>query len=285
MTDTNIADALVFPEDEGTGIPKNKEDRTSAGHHALLAQHLQGSYVGQGVGFANVDTAGDSVDITQGHAFIEISNVTVQSGGGPSYDTTLPNPVVLAVVLPSDVTDLSLDTDAVNDVYLAVDAAANDGAYLRHGSSVSAPSDPSVKLGTVDTASGDTTRPNDDADVSAASGDFETLTTDDAQFPVEPPADISGSRSLDTWYQNTTGHPLRVTVGVVNSGAGNRAVIQMSVNSNQTQNRVDESFVTAHDASDVVARVSVLVPDQYYYNVDFSVGTLRKWSEQTVGQS
>jgi hypothetical protein len=172
MVDTNISNAVVFPEDRGTGLGGGDSDYSSAGHFGLLSQHQGGTYVGNGLGFTNVDTTNETVDITTGHAFIEVSSVTVQSGSGETYDTTLPDPIVMTIALPSTVT-LSLDTDAVNDVYLATDPATNDGAYLRHGSSVSTPTDPSVKLGTVNTSDGSTTRVSDNA-----SPTFDTVTSE-----------------------------------------------------------------------------------------------------------
>jgi hypothetical protein len=171
MTDTDISDAVVFPEDDGTGVPDGAEDYDSAGHFGLLSQHQGGTYVGNGLGFTNVDTTNETVDITTGHAFVEFSSVTVQSGSGTTYDTTLPDAIVMTIVLPSNVT-LSLDTDATNDVYLATDPTTNDGAYLRHGSAVTEPTDPSVLLGTVNTADGSTTRASDNA-----SPTFDTVTS------------------------------------------------------------------------------------------------------------
>jgi hypothetical protein len=171
MTDTSISDAVVFPEDDGTGVPDGSEDYNSAGHFGLLSQHQGGTYVGNGLGFTNVDTTNETVDITTGHAFVEFSSVTVQSGSGTTYDTTLPDAIVMTIVLPSNIT-LSLDTDATNDVYLATDPTTQDGAYLRHGSAVTEPTDPSVLLGTVNTSDGSTTRASDNA-----SPTFDTVTS------------------------------------------------------------------------------------------------------------
>lgn len=182
MTDTNVSDAVVFPEDDGTGVSDGSEDYDSAGHFGLLSQHQGGSYVGNGLGFSNVDTNKNTVDVGSGHAFVEFDSVTVQSGSGSTYDTTLPDPIVMTIVLPTSVT-ITLDDGAENDVYLATDPTTNDGAYLRHGSTVTAPSDPSVLIGTVDTTDGGTTRANDNAsptydDVTANSVGVKAITSD-----------------------------------------------------------------------------------------------------------
>lgn len=162
MVDTNITDAVVFPEDDGTGVSDGSEDYDSAGHFGLLSQHQGGTYVGNGLTFDNIDTTNDTADIGAGHAFVEFDTVTVQSGSQTTYDTTLPDPIVMTIVLPTSVT-LQLDTDSVNDIYLATDPTTNDAAYLRHGSAVSQPTNPFIDLGTVDTTDGSTTRENDNA--------------------------------------------------------------------------------------------------------------------------
>jgi hypothetical protein len=209
MTDTSISDAVVFPEDDGTGVPDGSEDYNSAGHFGLLSQHQGGTYVGNGLDFTNVDTTNDTVDITTGHAFVEFSSVTVQSGSGTTYDTTLPDAIVMTIVLPSNIT-LSLDTDATNDVYLATDPTTQDGAYLRHGSAVSEPTDPSVLLGTVNTADGSTTRASDNASptfdtVTSNSVNTDDVTVTNGLVPGEKVGDATGtSESLTVSISNAT---------------------------------------------------------------------------------
>lgn len=163
MTDTSVSDAVVFPQDDGTGVTDDSEDFNSAAYFGLIARNVNGEYVANGLGFANIDTTNEQVDITAGHAFITDPGNQVQSGSQRTYDTSLPggSDMVYAVVLPTNVVDLNLDTDATNEIWLAVDPASNDGVYLRHGSGLNAPGDPSVKLGTVNTSDGSTTRPNE----------------------------------------------------------------------------------------------------------------------------
>jgi hypothetical protein len=174
MTDTNIVDAVVFAQDDGTGVPDGSESYDSAGGFSLLSRYKgDGNYVGEDTNgdatlqFNDVDSTNNEFDVGTGHAYINDS-VSIQSGAQTSYDTTLPDDVPYVVVLPNEVTNLSLDS-GTNDVWLAVDPTANDDVYIRHGSGLSAPSDPSVKLGTVDASSGATTRGQDNADTTFSS--------------------------------------------------------------------------------------------------------------------
>lgn len=174
MTDTNLVDAVVFPQDDGTGVPDGAESYDSAGGFSLLSRYKgDGNYVGEDTNgdatlqFNNVDTGNNEFDVGTGHAYINDS-VSIQSGAQTTYDTALPDNVPYVVVLPDEVTNLSLDS-GTNDVWLAVDPTANDDVYIRHGSGLSAPSDPSVKLGTVDASSGATTRGQDNADTTFSS--------------------------------------------------------------------------------------------------------------------
>jgi hypothetical protein len=168
MTDTTISDAVVFPQDDGTGVSDGSEDYSSAAYFSALAKYQgYGSYVGEDntgsatLQFNDIDTSNEQVDVGTGYAYIEEGSHTVQSGSQTTYDTTIPINTPYVVMLPSEVVNLGLGTDNVNDLWLAVDPTSNDDVFIRHGNGLSAPSVPSVKLGTVDTASGATTRAND----------------------------------------------------------------------------------------------------------------------------
>jgi hypothetical protein len=174
MTDTNIVDAVVFPQDDGTGVPDGQESYDSAGSFSLLSRYKgQGTYVGEDkngnatLQFNDVDTGSNEFDIGAGHAYI-LDSKTIQSGAQTTYNTDLPDDTPYVVILPNEQTNLGLDS-GINDVYLSLDPTANDSVTVRHGSGVSAPSDPSVKLGTVDASSGDTTRANDLANITTSS--------------------------------------------------------------------------------------------------------------------
>jgi len=184
MTDTTVSDAVVFPQDAGTGAQGGNGDYVSGGYLGLLAQTGGAApHVGEGLGLT-VDAGADEADVAAGHAYVQQSGVDVQSGSQSSYDTSSPSTVSVMVVLPTAVT-LALDADASNDIYLAVDPTSQDSVYLRHGSSVSEPGDPSVKLGTVDTSDGSVTELNRTANVGRA-----TIST------TEPPY-IEGDSYID----------------------------------------------------------------------------------------
>jgi len=155
MTDTSLTDVTVFPEDKGTnGSASAGRDIAHAAQIATLAAR-QGarSYIETGF----VPTAGGT--IPAGTAFVRYE------GGSQTYDeasdsfSAWDSPVIFTVELHSDETGLAFEADASSDVYLAIDLAATDGdgAYIRHGSAVQEPTDPSVKLGVVDTAAGEVT--------------------------------------------------------------------------------------------------------------------------------
>lgn len=191
MTDTTISDAVVFPQDLGTGVNDGDEDYNSAGYYAVLSRYKgDGSYVGEDesgnptLQFGSIDTTNEQADVQAGYAYIMESSVDVQGGSQATYNRTLPTNVPYVVALPTSVT-LSLDTDVENDVWLAVDPTANDSVYIRHGSGLSAPSDPSVKLGTVNTSDGTTGRANDLADSTQDSVGVNELTGNVTSSPIQ----------------------------------------------------------------------------------------------------
>jgi hypothetical protein len=210
MTDTTIADAVAYALDDGiASISDGAELMNSAGYTNALATHIHGAYVRDGsLPFTTVDTSNNLLDVGPGRAFVTVSGVEVQSDRSnaiePSYDTTLPANVIIGVTLPSEVTDLGLDAGE-NDVWVAVDSDGSSGAagdvYLRHGSGLSQPADPSVQLGTVDAGDGSTTRANDRA----------TPTVADAAFP-----DIGGSPRFSTHDHSEAGLSTVPNAGLAN---------------------------------------------------------------------
>lgn len=156
MTDTQLTDVTVAPEDRGTKGDANATRETGhAAHFATYtAQQGEQSYIERG--FVPQDASGT---IPAGTAFVR------HDGGSQTYDDTSEtfsawnSPLVFLVELHSDEDGLAFDADAENDVYLAIDLGASEGngAYIRHGSNVVEPDDPSVKLGVVDTAMGEVT--------------------------------------------------------------------------------------------------------------------------------
>jgi hypothetical protein len=296
VTDTTINAAVVAPQDDGTGVSDGSEDYTSAAFFQLLSKYKgDGSYVGENesgsatLQFANVDTANEQVDVEAGYAYIMDGSHSVQSGAQTTYDTALPNNTPYVVIIPSaatNTTNLQLDTDTVNDLWLAVDPSANDSVYIRHGDGLSAPSDPSIKLGTVDTSSGDTTRANDLANLTTASlttekgvfdgrpvvdvtehgaiGDGSTNDTTAVQdamteakkaakapvlyFPATGNASASSTTSADTEYLvDTTGGTISPPAGATIVGAGRDAVAVVSNNADGNFVSIENDGVTLRD--------------------------------------
>lgn len=169
MTDTVISDAHRYPQDEG--LPNltdgTSETIDSAGSVMALAQAVDSdSYVRSDseLTFAGHDGTNDQVDVTAGIAYLDLAGetVTVQSGIGkdnfsspPAYDTTLPTLPAIMVVVPTTVANLSVASASTNDVWLAyatdgtVTGVSTGDVWLRHGSGLTAPPHPNVKVGTV----------------------------------------------------------------------------------------------------------------------------------------
>lgn len=162
MTDSVVSDALVFPHDEGLpNISDGDETWDSAGFLMLLALAADGgSFIRSDteMTFTGHDGANDQVDVAAGVAFLDLTGeaVSVQSTRGgstpPAYDTALPSLPSVAVVLPTNKTNLTVTASTLNDFWLAYDTdgtgpGAAGSVYIRHGSGLSAPSHPSVKIG------------------------------------------------------------------------------------------------------------------------------------------
>lgn len=172
MATTQPSDAVVVPQSQGTGIDSDT-DVISAAAASLLAGYEQGTYVRDGLTFSNVDTTNETVDVASGVCYIVDDSGSTSnsrgSGGNPQiqstatsgYDVEVPANPVYAVILPSDVTGLGLDSDTTNTVYVSVDVTSQNSVTV-HGTSGSAPSNPHVALGTVNTSNGSTTRSSDD---------------------------------------------------------------------------------------------------------------------------
>lgn len=158
MVDTAITDAVVYPQDQGTGVTSADADYKAAAADGLLAKNKGGEYIANGLDLS-VDTVADTVSVAAGHAFIAEGGNTIHTGAASTYDKTLPagSDSVYTVVLPTAVTGLGLGVDVRNDVWLAVDPTANDSVYIRHGSGLAEPTDPSIRLGTAHTGTGATT--------------------------------------------------------------------------------------------------------------------------------
>lgn len=214
MTDTTISDAVAWPQDDGTGVSDGSEDYNSAAYFSLISRYKgDGTYVGEDVTgsatlqFNDVDTTNEQVDVGSGHAYINESGKSVQEGSQTGYNTTLPVDVPYVVILPSEVVDLPLDTDTTNDVWLAVDPANQDDVFIRSGSGLNAPSVPNVKLGTVDSSDGSTTRANDFANPTVEDLTAGTI-TDKSSNTTYDVDNLSGGLLGDAGYSSDKIFPI-----------------------------------------------------------------------------
>lgn len=151
MATTSVSDAVVFPQDDGTGAPAGNEDYNSAGFFGTLSRNTGAEYK-EGATLSNLDTTNETVDVAPGAVYVREGGNTVQSGAQSAYDTTLPEDMVYAVILPTTTT-VDLDTDTSADLRLVVDPSSQDTVTIEHNTS---PSNPSLVIGNVDSSSGGT---------------------------------------------------------------------------------------------------------------------------------
>ena len=79
--------------------------------------------------------------------------------------------------------------------------------------------------------------------------------------------DLSGSRSVNTTYYNTTGKPISVTVGMHSTLSGSAFI-------NVTQNGVTETLWGAQTATGGIAGVTAIIPHGASYLVKMQAGTV-----------
>jgi hypothetical protein len=213
--------------------------------------------------------------------------------------------------LPTGAADLSVTGGTLNPIWLAyaldssVSGVEAGDIYVRHGSGESAPPHPSVKLGETD--------PDDPtADARASDGpvlDAREATIDDATIKRLAAAvdangqDITGvgtlatgaldsrqgyvdktaSRNFNTWYQNTTGSDLDVSVTTVTDSDSTTMAVRLNVNDTQSANQAQYPTLQNADANTRLS-VSATVPDGYYYQVvangDDANYSMDFWKEQ-----
>lgn len=180
MTETTITDAIVWPEDEGTGAPvaEDEGDWASAAYHASMARARGTSgYVDSGLSLS-YNPSDTTMDIGAGLVFIRYTGGSSVQLTSSSYDEPWDEELVFMVSVPA-VSNLSLDADAVNEVYIAADPASGDSARYRYGGSVSEPTDPHVKIGEIDTAAETATEL-----ARGPVGLYETLSTSEIQGEI-----------------------------------------------------------------------------------------------------
>lgn len=160
---------ILYPQDEGTGVSSSESDYVDA---ALVGQLAHTPYVTDLVveGFSlSPDYSTPSVTIERGVARVSEPETTTpdHSGDGGPKPLTVRN-VTYTVQTDSNKT-ISLTTDTVNEIYLVATPSTSDGISFEAVTNGSSPSDPSLKLGEIDTAAQTKIETNRYPDITAAS--------------------------------------------------------------------------------------------------------------------
>lgn len=155
---------FVFPEDGGTGATDG--DFNDAANFGSLAQATGlKDYVVQGLNFT-LNAGTPSLDISEGKAVVTANSVTANQSGETRDG--------IAFVADMDArTGIGLTDGDVNHVFLQVDLSTDDTINIIVNTTNSAPAQPYVKLGTVDTTNDTTTELNRDIPISL--GELESL--------------------------------------------------------------------------------------------------------------
>lgn len=269
MTDTVISDGLRYPQDEGIGsIQDGNETWSSAGYLGALGGAAgYNGFVEQGLSFANHDGANDQFDLTAGRAFVQVSSVDVQTALGgtqvPAYQQTMGSPVLVMLELPTGATDLSATDSSLNDVWIAyaidgsVTGVSAGDVYIRHGTGLSAPPHPSIKIGQVnpDDSSQDT-RANDGTPTGFLAADNVTISTDSF---LTGGGTVSLGGSLNVGLDDTA-RLRQVAIPLTEIQDGNTAIgLQKLIPSGKTI-RVVEAGVT-DDAENTPSGLTIEVRD------------------------
>lgn len=93
-------------------------------------------------------------------------------------------------------------------------------------------------------------------------------------------ANLVGTRTPGTTYQNTSGYPMFVKASAYNNAAGQNLLAQN--NSTSTLSNID---FASFPSSGYAVNVSMIVPPNYYYTITISGGTITylTWYETTIG--
>lgn len=214
MATQNATDAIVFPQDPGTGLPKI-DDPSSAALWGLLSQYpgrdvVNIDYAG-GMSFSR-DASNDTITVGSGLCWVTDDSASTSNDRGasgnpsiqsvddgsqpPTYDTELPGGTVYAVVLPSSVT-VSVSDSTLSSIWLNITGVdSNNAVEIRSGSgggTTTAPSDTYLKIGeaNADDSSQDV-RSNDWSAPKVVASGVETLS--------------SGTASTDTGISSSNKH-------------------------------------------------------------------------------
>lgn len=176
MATTSVSDAVVEPQDPGTGL-SDTTTPVNAAVTGVLNVHADTDFVYSGLTFQNHDGTNDTVDVGAGIAAVYDTasstansrgsggNATVSSTSDSTTDTELPEDQPYLVILPT-ATTVSCSSGVLNRVWLHItDVTTENSVELRSdggGGTTGEPADTALLLGSADPddASRDV-RPND----------------------------------------------------------------------------------------------------------------------------
>ena len=222
----------VFPEDAGTGASEGDYD--DAANFASLA-HATGlkDYVVQGLNFT-LNAATPSLDISKGKAV-----VTDNAAQGNQSTETRDG---VAFVAEMDArTGIGLTDGDVNHVFLQVDLSSDDTINIIVNTTGSSPSEPFVKLGTVDTSGDTVSEINRDVPVKLSELSSHLHSELDGVGAADHHSRYTDEEAQDSvWNNFSTGSNLSFTY----DDAGNSASLSLS-----------GSLYTDEDAQDAVGTI------------------------------
>jgi len=136
----------TFPQDSGTGAyPENEGDPNDAASFGSLVGATQTtSVIVRGLGFSNINYTNLTFDVDAGKAYLVGDGVTTATSGVARDE--------VGTVSGFDArTGQTLTDNTVNHIFAATDLSTNDAPYIEINTTDSSPSDPSVKIGEINT--------------------------------------------------------------------------------------------------------------------------------------
>lgn len=141
----------TFPQDWGTGsYPEKAGDANDAANFGSLIGAAQPiSVVLFGLTFKNVDFTNLTFDVDAGKVYFVDNGITAATSSEELDGVGFVNQL-------DPRTGLTLAENTVNHVYVATDLSDRDKLYVDVNSTETPPSDPSLKVGEIDTSSDET---------------------------------------------------------------------------------------------------------------------------------
>lgn len=136
----------TFPQDHGTNAYPNQEgDPNDAANFGSLIGATQSlSVIVRGLGFSDVDYNNLTFDVNAGKAYLVGDGITAATSGESRERVGMVNGIEKR-------TGLDLTADSMNYIYAATDPDTNDAPYIEVNTTDSSPTNPSVKIGEIDT--------------------------------------------------------------------------------------------------------------------------------------